>query len=164
MEHNDPVITALLVDGEDIGKVVKVGRSIPARLEAALIERDRCCVVPGCGETLDLQIDHLVEVARGGPTTLYNLDRMCGWHHYLKTHHNHVLRRHLGHRLFEDPGGVPPDLDDLQQELSEVGFVGELRRRADRDDGARASQQVRRREPGLQRRTAAKPLRRHRSN
>jgi hypothetical protein len=126
MAKNDPVITALLVDGDDIRKVVKVGRSIPAKLQAALRERDQCCVVPGCGETLDLQIDHLVEFGRGGPTTLYNLDLLCGWHHYLKTHHNFVLRRHLGHWLFEDPGGIPPDLEDLQQELSEVGFVGEL--------------------------------------
>ena len=128
IEHNDPLITALLVDGDDIRKVVKLGRHIPAKLEAALTERDQCCVVPGCGEIYDLQTDHVVEVHRGGPTTLYNLARLCAWHHYLKTHFGYILRRHLGHWLFEDPGGIPPDLDDLQQQLSEVGFVGTLPR------------------------------------
>ncbi|HEX2179534.1 MAG TPA: HNH endonuclease signature motif containing protein [Actinomycetota bacterium] len=124
MKTRDPVVTALLVDGEDIRKVVKVGRSIPGKLEAALVERDQCCVVPGCGEIYDLETDHVVEVARGGPTTLYNLARLCAWHHYLKTHHGYVLKRRLGHWLFEDPGGVPPDLDGLQQELAAVGYTG----------------------------------------
>lgn len=129
MEQGDACITALLVDGEDIRKVVKVGsRHIPARLKAALVERDSSCVVPGCGQTLDLQIDHVIPVHRGGPTTLYNLARLCSWHHYLKTTFGYVLKRRLGHWLFEDPGGVPPDLDDLQQQLSQVGYLAELPR------------------------------------
>ena len=126
MEQEDACITALLVDGDDIRKVVRVGRHIPAKLQAALVERDSCCVVPGCGQTYDLEIDHVIPVHRGGPTTLYNLARLCSWHHYLKTSWGYVLRRRLGHWLFEDSGGVPPDLDDLQQQLSGVGFVGPL--------------------------------------
>ncbi|CAN5890192.1 HNH endonuclease signature motif containing protein [soil metagenome] len=84
----DAVVTAVVMDKTDIRNVIKLGRVIPARLEAALIERDQYCVVPGCGEREGLENDHVVEIHRGGPTTLYNLARLCGWHHYLKTHHD----------------------------------------------------------------------------
>lgn len=128
MKQKDAYVAAILTDGDDIRKVVRVGRDIPAKLEMALRERDQCCVVPGCGEVYDLQVDHVVEMERGGPTTLYNLCRLCSWHHYLKTHHRYILRRRLGHWLWEDPGGIPPDLDDLQQELSAAGYTGSLPR------------------------------------
>ncbi|HEU4869104.1 MAG TPA: DUF222 domain-containing protein [Actinomycetota bacterium] len=45
----DALVTAVVMDGTDIRNLIKVGRVIPARLEAALIERDQCCVVPGAG-------------------------------------------------------------------------------------------------------------------
>ena len=117
----DAILTAVVMDKTDIRNVIKMGRVIPARLEAALIERDQCCVVPGCGERHGLEKDHVVEVHRGGPTTLYNLCRLCGWHHYLKTHHGWLLKRRLGHWLWEDPGGEPPTLESLQQELCTTG-------------------------------------------
>ena len=127
MSQPDAYVAAILTDGQDIRKVVRVGRTaIPARLERALRERDQCCVVPGCAEMQDLETDHVIEVARGGPTTLYNLCRLCAWHHHLKTHRGYVLKRRRGHWLWEYPGGIPPDLDDLQQELSAAGYTGSV--------------------------------------
>ena len=118
MRQPDAFVAALLVEGSEVTRVAKVGRRIPARLVTALKERDRCCVLPGCGRIHDLQIDHVVGIEGGGPTTLYNLARLCAKHHYLKTHHGYVLKRRLGHWLWEDPGGLPPELDQLQQELT----------------------------------------------
>ncbi len=117
----DALVTAVVMDGTDIRNVIKLGRVIPARLEAALIERDQCCVVPGCGERHGLEIDHIVPVHRGGPTTLYNLGRMCGWHHYLKTHQGYVLGRRLGHWLWDGPYAVQITLEELRGELCPIG-------------------------------------------
>ena len=68
--------------------ICNLGRSVPARLYGALLERDRCCVVvPGCSATCNLEIDHrVVPFAEGGPTELSNLARICHRHHFLKTH------------------------------------------------------------------------------
>ena len=119
MAQPDTKVQAILFDGEGIRDVEAMGRShIPHKLLVALTERDRCCVVPGCAEIYDLEIDHVVPVHRGGPTTLYNLCRLCAWHHYLKTHHGYVLRKRLGHWLWEDPGVIPPTLEQLQPELT----------------------------------------------
>ncbi|HEX2053539.1 MAG TPA: HNH endonuclease signature motif containing protein [Actinomycetota bacterium] len=117
MRQPDAFIYALLDEGADITRVSRVSRRIPAKVVFALRQRDPSCVVPGCGETKDLQIDHIVPIERGGPTTLYNLARLCARHHYLKTHHGYLLKRRLGHWLWEDPGGVPPDEAELQEEL-----------------------------------------------
>ena len=69
------------------------GRTIPASLRRALIERDPACVVPGCDLRDGLEIDHVEPFALGGATSLANLVRLCHWHHYLKTHHGHRLVR-----------------------------------------------------------------------
>lgn len=119
MGQSDAQLNAIIYEEGSIKDVHRMGRvHIPASLEAALIARDAHCVVPGCGEIYDLQTDHIIPVDRKGPTTLYNLCRICSWHHYLKTHHGYLVKRRLGHWLFESPGGVPPTLDELQQELT----------------------------------------------
>lgn len=89
-------ISAVLHDGADIAAVTHLGRTINARLRTALKVRDPQCVVPGCGETKGLEIDHVVPFAQGGPTALPNLARLCRHHHRLKT-----LR---GWRLVGGPG------------------------------------------------------------
>ncbi|HEX2148625.1 MAG TPA: hypothetical protein VHI31_00415 [Actinomycetota bacterium] len=117
----DAILTAVVMDKTDIRNVIKMGRVIPARLEAALIERDQCCVVPGCGERHGLEKDHVVEVHRGGPTTLYNLCRLCGWHHYLKTHQGYVLKRRLGHWVWQGSEAKQTTLEELKGELCAFG-------------------------------------------
>ncbi|HEX2052723.1 MAG TPA: HNH endonuclease signature motif containing protein [Actinomycetota bacterium] len=114
-------LDAILMDERGVRDVVRSGRAaIPTKLLVALQERDRTCVVPGCGEIHDLEIDHVVPVHRGGPTTLHNLCRLCAWHHYLKTHHGYLLKRRLGHWLWESSGGGPPRRDTPEQELAPV--------------------------------------------
>jgi hypothetical protein len=89
----DSILNVLVTDGVDVTAVAHAGRTIPASLRRALTERDPECVVPGCSLRDDLEIDHIEPFALGGVTSLDNLARLCHWHHYLKTHHGHLLER-----------------------------------------------------------------------
>jgi len=89
----DSILNVLVTDGVDVRSVAHSGRTVPAALRRALVERDPECVVPGCANRDDLEIDHLRPFAEGGPASLANLARLCHWHHYLKTHHGHRLER-----------------------------------------------------------------------
>jgi len=100
----DCFVKFVISDGIDVRTVVHYGRSIPAHLKTALQFRDRCCVVPGCGRTFGLEYDHIVEFAKGGPTTLDNLCRLCRPHHGLKTHKGYRISGGPGHWEWVGPG------------------------------------------------------------
>ena len=68
-------------------------RVIRRSLRQAIEQRDRVCVVPGCGIASGLEIDHLVPFAKGGPTSIENLQRLCKHHHRLKTTGRATLTR-----------------------------------------------------------------------
>jgi hypothetical protein len=77
----------VIKSGRDVASVTSSTRWIPPSTAAALVVRDRACVVPGCGKRLGLETDHCdVDFADGGPTTLTNLARLCPEHHDMKTH------------------------------------------------------------------------------
>ena len=105
----DCFLKFVISDGVDIRTVVHYGRVIPAHLKTALQFRDRCCVVPGCGRTFGLEYDHLVEFAKGGPTSLDNLARLCGPHHGMKTHKGYRLSGGPGHWAWQAPGSPEDD-------------------------------------------------------
>lgn len=93
---NDAFLATIVTDGVDVQAVAHLGRTIPAHVRTALMERDPRCVVPGCTVTEHLEIDHLVPFAEGGPTALANLARLCSFHHDQKTY--------SGYRLVGAPG------------------------------------------------------------
>jgi hypothetical protein len=103
----DAVLSVLVTDGVDVTAVAHRGRTIPAAVRRALVERDPTCVVPGCEVTEHLEVDHLLPFAEGGPTELANLARLCHWHHYLKTHQGYRLERDDGRWRWLSPS--PPD-------------------------------------------------------
>jgi hypothetical protein len=110
----DSILSVLVTDGVDVMTVAHAGRTIPASLRRALIERDQVCAVPGCDVREALEIDHVDPFSRGGPTRLANLVRLCHWHHYLKTHQRHRIERTDGGWRWRGPdgsrtGGVPLD-------------------------------------------------------
>ncbi|WP_072803671.1 HNH endonuclease signature motif containing protein [Rhodococcoides yunnanense] len=54
----------------------------PSRLQVrALLMRDRCCAVPGCGRVRFLNAHHVQYYSRQGPTTLENMVMLCSEHH-----------------------------------------------------------------------------------
>lgn len=89
----DSILSVLVTDGVDVTAVAHAGRTIPASIRRALVERDPVCVVPGCEVREELEIDHVVPFGEGGPTALSNLARLCHWHHYLKTYQRYRLER-----------------------------------------------------------------------
>jgi hypothetical protein len=117
----DGFLKAVVIDGKDIRAVAHLGRSIPDRLKTALIERDHMCVVPACCQTEGLEFDHIVPVERGGATSLYNLGRLCEWHHYLKSYHGYILGRLNGEWFFHSPNGPPPRRKSNQPMLVAAG-------------------------------------------
>jgi hypothetical protein len=102
--------TLVVTDGVDVTTVCTLGRSVPASLKAALVERDRCCVVPGCDATQHLEIDHWrIPFAEGGPASLDNLARLCRHHHTLRTHRGFTLTKEGGTWYWHPPHrGSPP--------------------------------------------------------
>jgi hypothetical protein len=93
---SDSLVHLVATDGVDVKAVTSAQRTIPASLRAALDERDRTCAVPGCTVTKRLEIDHIVEFAKGGATELANTVRLCKPHHDMKTYR--------GFRLLGKPG------------------------------------------------------------
>jgi hypothetical protein len=90
----DALCTLVVTDGVDVTTVCTLGRSVPHALKVALMERDRCCVVPGCDATEHLEIDHWrIPFAEGGPASLDNLARLCRHHHQLRTHRGFTLTK-----------------------------------------------------------------------
>ena len=109
----DAVTRLVITNGIDVTTVCHLGRSIPAALKAALVERDRCCVVPGCDVDQGLEIDHWgIPFAEGGAATLANLARLCGHHHALRTHRGFTLTGGPGRWQWTPPKDRPPEATD----------------------------------------------------
>ncbi|HET9689546.1 MAG TPA: DUF222 domain-containing protein [Acidimicrobiales bacterium] len=103
-------LAALLVDGKRIIDLRLAGRAMPRALRLAVIARDPCCVVPGCGRTTNLEIHHLEAVADGGDTFLDNLARICPWHHDEITYRGATLTGPPGQWVYVPaPYGNPGD-------------------------------------------------------
>jgi hypothetical protein len=102
------IVKVIERDGVDVRRVVHRGRTIPAHLRTALEARDEICVVPGCDVRSNLEIDHLLPYAEGGPTQLANLARLCRYHHAQKTHHGWRLGGKPGEWTWTRGGRAPP--------------------------------------------------------
>jgi hypothetical protein len=104
----DCILKVLVTKGLDVVAVAHGGRTIPAHVRSALEIRDPKCVIPGCDVRERLEIDHVVPFAKGGPTTLENLARICHRHHALKTHLGWVLGGRPGAWTWDPPDDPPP--------------------------------------------------------
>lgn len=94
----------VVLTGTDVTVISSDRRYVPAALRAALDARDTECVVPGCHARHHLERDHWGrDFAKGGPTSLANLARICRYHHFLKTHCGWTLTGGPGHWRFEPP-------------------------------------------------------------
>lgn len=103
---SDSILKVLVCNGSQVETVAHLGRTIPAKLRTALHERDPECVVAGCHERKGLEIDHVVPLAEGGPTSLANLVRICSHHHRLKTYRGFRLENHDGKWHLTSPKGA----------------------------------------------------------
>jgi hypothetical protein len=85
LRDKDTLVQEVEFDEVDVRTIRTMKKYIPKRIRDALEARGVCCVVPGCGRTKNLQIDHTKERRDLGPTELMNLGWLCPYHHRLKT-------------------------------------------------------------------------------
>ena len=80
----------------------------PAQRRALLHQAGGSCEFPGCTNTAFLDVHHLCEVARDGPTDLPNGAVICPSHHHdLHRHKWRVARQRDGTLLWADSEGRP---------------------------------------------------------
>jgi hypothetical protein len=101
IDSGDPFLAAVVTKGQDIVGVAHLGRRANAAQQTALEWLYPECAVLGCPTQTFLENDHREDWAK---THLTVLDRLCGHHHELKTHHGWALVKGTGKRAF-----VPPD-------------------------------------------------------
>ncbi|MCS5713745.1 HNH endonuclease [Herbiconiux sp. CPCC 205716] len=72
------------------GRRLSVGRDrykVPADLRASVVLDDETCRFPGCTRSADrCDLDHVLDWAKGGETSLANLAALCRRHHTVKHH------------------------------------------------------------------------------
>jgi hypothetical protein len=103
---SDAFLKVVLTDGVDIQQVWHGGRHVSAEQKTALMVRDQSCVVPGCGRTFDLEMDHIDPFADGGATAFWNLRRPCTHHHRMRTHNGWDIQGIAGDWRWVDPHNV----------------------------------------------------------
>jgi len=90
---NDSFLRFIFHEAGDVRAISHFGRTINRQLRTALAHRDRTCVVPGCGVSFGLEIDHVIPFAEHGPTELDNLALLCHQRHLPKTFEGWKLTR-----------------------------------------------------------------------
>jgi len=110
---SDAYLKVLFYQGTDVNKICHPGRYINPSIRTALQNDQPCCVVPRCGSTKFLEIDHIQPVEENGPVKLTNLCRLCSYHHDQKTNAGYVVYKDDDGTWHFDPPppfGQEPDL------------------------------------------------------
>ncbi|PYF68485.1 HNH endonuclease [Pedobacter nutrimenti] len=64
---------------------IKVKRNITAKHRDLIFERDGYkCLMPGCNETSNLTIDHIIPLDLGGRNSIHNYQTLCAFHNQEK--------------------------------------------------------------------------------
>ena len=107
---DDAFLEAILTTGVDVLAVSHLGRTIPAHLRTALDELFPECAIEGCNVAWSLEIDHNQPVEARGPTALWNLNKLCRYHHQLKTRLDlRLVGDGTNKRLVPAAEWLPPD-------------------------------------------------------
>lgn len=105
MELEDPFISVVVTNGNDVVGVTNLGRRPNKKQKTALDWVFPSCAAQGCAvRACWLQSDHREDWAFTHFTRLELLDRLCPHHHRLKTYKGWMLVEGKGKRPF-----VPPD-------------------------------------------------------
>lgn len=116
----DAIVECAVFRNNSLVGVGRRTRSIPGWL---VRHRDGGCRFPGCGRTRWLQVHHIKHWADGGPTDLFNLVLLCGYHHRFLHEHKWQIEGDPSRRLiFHRPDGMiyPPPRPQLHPRLGEL--------------------------------------------
>jgi len=129
-ELPEAFVKVLVKEGVDVTTVCHAGRTISTHILSALEARDQRCVVDGCDVSHGLEAHHIVPFAQGGPSTLANLVRLCGFHHYLVTHKNFEITGRPGRWKWIPPPGysVKGDRELTDEEIEAMCDEADERR------------------------------------
>jgi hypothetical protein len=105
---DDAFLKAVFVRGREVVLVSHPGRTIPAHLRTALEEIYPECAIEACGVRRHLEIDHNTPIEHGGVTALWNLGRLCQFHHRYKHQHHLRLAGKGTRKHFVTVDGLPP--------------------------------------------------------
>lgn len=98
-----PFLIGIMTKGRQVTGVYHHGRHPDAFQRSALDFLHPTCAVEGCPATTGLQYDHRIDYAETGVTGFDQLDRLCRFHHGLKTRSNWALIDGQGKRAFVSP-------------------------------------------------------------
>lgn len=108
----DGFFTVLVKSGVDITTVTSTKRTVKKRLDVALRERDKTCVVPGCAASRGLERHHWrTTYFSRGPTEIDNMCRLCHPHHKMVTDEGWKILGGPGKWRFYPPKPRPPGPD-----------------------------------------------------
>jgi hypothetical protein len=114
-------LKAIVTKGKDVVGVVHLGRQPNAHQKSALDWLYPYCAAEGCGtRAAHLQSDHRLDWSKSHVTLLKLLDRLCAYHHRLKTEKGWALVHGTGKRAF-----IPPD-DPRHPRFSPMPYNAEL--------------------------------------
>ncbi|HEY4375732.1 MAG TPA: DUF222 domain-containing protein [Acidimicrobiales bacterium] len=105
---NDAFIAGVLTKGVDIAAVAHLGRKATALQQTAMEFRNPACDVLGCDNHVGVQIDHDTGWAKTHQTKLDDLNKLCPYHHWLKTRFDYKLEPGTGKRHLLPPANPPP--------------------------------------------------------
>ena len=161
MDSGDPFLKAIVTKGKDIVGVVHLGRRPNAYQQSALDWLYPRCAAEGCGTRAEfLQTDHRLDWSRSHVTIFDLLDRLCPFHHRLKTTEGWQLVEGRGKRPFVAPsdprhprhseqergllhGAAPPELEPSQSAQAPAHPLQQ-------NDATGLAKQPRRSQPGCQ--------------
>ena len=104
MDTGDPFLKAVVTKGHDVAGVTHLGRRPNAHQQTALDWLFPSCAAEGCGtRAAFLQTDHREGWAATHVTVLGLLDRLCRFHHDLKTYQGWALVEGRGKRALVPP-------------------------------------------------------------
>ncbi len=106
----DDAFLKAIITGVDVLTISHLGRTIPAHLRTALDELFPECAIEGCNVAWSLEIDHNQPVEARGPTALWNLNKLCRYHHQHKTRYDlRLVGEGTNKRLISAAEWHPPD-------------------------------------------------------
>jgi hypothetical protein len=104
IERGDVFLASVVTKGQDVVNVVHYSRKARSMQYTALEWLDPACTVEGCNHTDGLEVDHREDWADTKITWLSLLDRLCKYHHMMKTRYNWALVAGRGKRKMVPPG------------------------------------------------------------